>query len=254
MSSLGSLTAPELNHYETLGLERGCTAEDIRSVYRTLAKRWHPDLNSESSDARERTQALNAAYEILRDPARRRAYDRELDGEGDARSARLGAKIERNIVQDVRLRIADFLHGAAVDVQVRDAGNPAGSERYRLEVPADTAPGARFRLPRVSPMEGGYVQLRLKVLPGHRFKVRGSDLRCELRIDHRRAVQGGTESMEGPTGRMLRVQIPAGIKRGEMVRISGEGMPKPRGGRGDLLVRITYRPEVRVSARTYGSR
>ena len=46
---------------------------------------------------------------------------------------------------------------------------------------------------------------------------------------------------------MLRIQIPKRVKRGEVVRIAGEGMPKPRGGRGDLLVRITYRPDVRVS-------
>jgi DnaJ-class molecular chaperone len=46
---------------------------------------------------------------------------------------------------------------------------------------------------------------------------------------------------------MLRVQIPRGISRGEIIRIANEGLPKPRGGRGDLLVRVTYRVEVRVS-------
>jgi molecular chaperone DnaJ len=58
--------------------------------------------------------------------------------------------------------------------------------------------------------------------------------------------------MPGVTGAPLRIQIPAGIARGEVLRIAGEGLPKPRGGRGDLLVRITYRPEVRIS-RSIGS-
>jgi DnaJ-class molecular chaperone len=49
------------------------------------------------------------------------------------------------------------------------------------------------------------------------------------------------------TGAPLRIQIPARIARGEELRVPGEGLPKPRGGRGDLLIRITYRPEVRVS-------
>jgi DnaJ-class molecular chaperone len=49
------------------------------------------------------------------------------------------------------------------------------------------------------------------------------------------------------TGAMLRVQIPRGVLRGEILRVSGEGLPKSRGGRGDLLVRITYRVEVRVT-------
>jgi curved DNA-binding protein len=96
-------------------------------------------------------------------------------------------------------------------------------------------------------MDAGFVVLRLKVLPGFRFKARGSDLRCELRVDARRAAQGGTETIAGPGGGSVRVQIPVGVKRGEIIRIRGEGMPKARGGRGDLLVRITYRPEVQVS-------
>ena len=53
--------------------------------------------------------------------------------------------------------------------------------------------------------------------------------------------------MPGPTGAPLRVSIPAGVGRAAVLRVSGEGLPKPRGGRGDLLVRITYRPEVRIT-------
>ena len=55
--------------------------------------------------------------------------------------------------------------------------------------------------------------------------------------------------IRGLTGTRLRVPIPRGVARGEIIRISGEGLPKPRGGRGDLLVRITYRVEVRVTPR-----
>ncbi len=53
--------------------------------------------------------------------------------------------------------------------------------------------------------------------------------------------------IERPTGGMIRLTIPRRVKRGEIVRLAGEGMPKPRGGRGDLLVRISYRPGVRIS-------
>ena len=53
--------------------------------------------------------------------------------------------------------------------------------------------------------------------------------------------------MEGPAGEFLRIQVPAGVKRGQILRVPNQGMPKPRGGRGDLLVRVTYQPEVRVS-------
>ena len=242
------LQTEDEDHYATLGLDRRCTAAQIRSAYRLLAKRFHPDLNPDSAEALARSQALNAAHEILSDPARRRAYDRDLGTrEIPAAAPRRAGKIERNIAQDVNLRIEEFLRGATLRVTVRDPANPNGEEVFELVVPPESAPGARIRLPRADPFEGGYVIARLRVLPGFRFKARGPDLKCDLRINAQRAAKGGSEMMPGPTGGPLRVEIPAGVSRGEVLRIRGEGLPKPRGGRGDLLVRVTYRPEVRIS-------
>lgn len=237
-----ALQTGDEDHYTTLGLDRRCTAAQIRSAYRLLAKRFHPDVNPGSAEAEAHSQALNAAHEVLSDPARRRAYDRE-----SRPPPQRAGKIEHNIAQDANLRIEDFLRGATLRVTVNDPANPNGAETFELLVPPDTAPGARIRLPREAPFEGGCVIVRLRVLPGFRFKARGSDLRCDLRINAQRAAKGGSEMMSGPTGGPLRVQIPAGVSRGEVLRIRGEGLPKPRGGRGDLLVRVTYRPDVRIS-------
>ena len=89
--------------------------------------------------------------------------------------------------------------------------------------------------------------VRMRVLPGGRLRARGSDLRTDLRISAARAASGGSEMILGASGRMVRVTIPNGVGRGEVLRVTGEGLPKPRGGRGDLLVRVTYRVEVKVS-------
>ena len=241
------MESAEHDHYATLGLDRRCTAAQIRSAYRVLSKQHHPDLNQGSPEAVSRSQGLNAAHETLSDPAKRRAYDRDINAGKAPAPAPRSAKIERNISQDAHLRIEDFLRGATLEVRVKDPANPHGAETYSLIVPPGTAPGARFRLPRAEPFAGGFVQVRVRALPGFRFKVRGADLRCDLRISAQRATQGGAETIASATGAPLRVQIPAGISRGEILRIRGEGMPKPRGGRGDLLVRIAYRPEVRIS-------
>ena len=240
----------EPHHYATLGLDPRCTAAQIRAAYRLLAKRHHPDRNPDSREAVARAQELNAAYEILRDPARRRAYDREIgvDDLSPPAPAR-AAKRDLNIAQDAHLRIEDFFRGATLAVRVNDPGHPHGPETYALTIPPDTAPGTRFKLPRAAPFDGGCVQVRVKAQPGFRFKARGSDLRCDLRISTERAARGGTEMIPGPAGSMLRVSIPAGVARGAILRLPGEGLPKPRGGRGDLLVRITYRPEVRITRR-----
>jgi len=241
------LQRAEINHYATLGLDRRCTLAQIRAAYRVLAKQHHPDLNPDSPAAVQHTQELNAAYEILCDPEQRSAYDRELDAPKKPAAKTRAAKIEQNIFQDVNLRLEDFLRGTTREVRVNDPANPNGAEFYGLVIPPETAPGTRFRLPRDEPFAGGFVQLRVKALPSFQFKVRGSDLRCDLKIKPERAVQGGTEMIHGLTGAMLRVQIPRGVGRNEIVRVPNEGLPKPRGGRGDLLVRITYRIEVRVT-------
>jgi DnaJ-class molecular chaperone len=231
------------NHYATLGLDQDCSFEQIRAAYRALAKQVHPDMNHGQAGALARTQALNAAYEVLSDVEHRRAYDESrrvaAGHNGPARSS----KTHRNISQDVFLRIDDFLRGVTLEVRVNDPGNQDGPESYELSVPANTAPGARLRLPRHG---GGFVIVRVRARPDFRFKVSGSNLRCDLRISSQRALQGGIEMVSGVTGR-VRVNIPRGAERGEIIRVPGEGLPRPRGGRGDLLVRITYRPEVRIT-------
>ena len=128
-----------------------------------------------------------------------------------------------------------------------DPSNPDGPETYELIVPPETAPGVKFKLPRTSASGGGFVLVRAKVRPDFRFKVRGSDLRCDLRISSQRAAQGGTEMVATANGSRMHMQIPRGVERNEIIRVSGEGLPRTRGGRGDLLVRVVYRPEVQFT-------
>ncbi len=236
------------NPYTALGLDRRCSLEQIRFAYRILAKQFHPDRNLGSADALHQTQALNAAYEILSDPDRRAACDRELDAPPSKNSSTARyQKVQKNLSHDVFVRLEDFLRGASREVRINDPANPDGAEIYELIIPAGSAPGTCFRLPRLGTFAGGKVQLRIKPLPHPRFKVRGPDLRCDLKIKPGRAREGGVEMMASLTGTMLRVLIPRGAGRNELVRVPGEGMPRPRGGRGDLLVRITYPVEIRVS-------
>jgi len=229
------------DHYATLGLDRGCTDAQIRAAYRLLAKQHHPDVNGGSREAVAHTQALNAAYEILSDPARRRDYDRELAAR-QKRTPRTSTPL-RNVTKEVQLRIEEFLRGTRLEVRVTEADPAAPTEVLELVIPPETAVGSRFRVARPG---GGVVTVRVKARPDFRFKVRGSDLRCDLKINSQRARQGGTESIRGATGNFLRVQIPPKVQRGEILHVSGEGLPKPRGGRGDLLVRILYTPDVQI--------
>ena len=229
------------DHYAPLGLDSRCSEAEIRAAYRILAKEHHPDVNPESSDA-TRIRILNAAYEVLGEPARRREYDRARAAQ--KKTARSSGKAAQNVSKEMHLRLEEFFRGTTLEVCVNDPGNPGGAETYELIVPPDTAPGTRFRLPRDDAFSGGQILVRVKAQPDFRFKIRGSDLRCDLKIRFQRAQQGGTESIRGVLGNFLRVPIPPNVPRGAIIRLPAEGLPRPRGGRGDLLVRILYAPEV----------
>ena len=193
-------------------------------------------------------QAINEAHETLSDPTRRQIYNRDLD-DRQSRAGSRGGSRKIAIRQDVHIPIRDFFRGTSLEVRVNDPSNPGGAETYQLDVPADTAPGSRFRIPRDKSSAGGTVDVRAKALPNHQFKARGSDLRCDLRVSLDRVTKGGVERIPGPSDRMISVVIPPRVSRGEIIRLSGEGLPKARGGRGDLLVRITFRPAVHISQR-----
>ncbi len=239
------------NHYATLGLHRHCTADQIRAAYRILAKQHHPDRHPGSPVASTLIQEINAAYEILSHAECRAAYDQQLDaGEKSRRAPLRTAPAERNVSQEVRLRIDELLRGTTLEVRVNDPGNLNGPETYPLVIPPETAPGTRFRIAREAPFAGGFILIKACVKPDFRFKVRGSDLRYDLKLKPERAAQGGTETIRGATGTMLRVPIPRGVARGQIIHLVGEGLPQARGGRGDLLVRVTYRPEVRITRST----
>lgn len=228
-------------HYSTLGLHRRAGAAEIRAAYLALARKHHPDRNAGAAEAHERTLALNAAYEVLGDPGRKRAYDAELEAAEKAAAPKRPRGAAAKLAKDAYLSIAELLSGTTLNVSVLD---PAGAaEDHELVVPPATAPGTRFRIRRA----GADIVVRIKLRPDARFKARGSDLRCDLRISTQCAAQGGGETVRGPTGQPVRIRIPARVACDEVIRLAGEGLPKPRGGRGDLLVRIRYRPDIRIT-------
>lgn len=261
--------------YKILGVQRGDTEDTIRSAYRKLAKRHHPDLNPDKPDAQARFAAINAANQILSDPERRGRFDRgEIDGSGaetppprpryrPSGQSRPGAS--RGFGDE------DWEAMFAEAAQAR-ANRPTVGEdaRYSLTVAfLDAANGAtqRISLPEGGDLnvtippglqDGHVLRLRGKGYPGHAggppgdalveitvaahrfFHREGNDILLDLPITLREAVLGG--SVEVPTiSGAVRLKIPPNSANGAKLRLANRGI---KGGGQTVTLRVVLPPQT----------
>ncbi len=216
--------------YEVLGVPRGASAAAIKSAFRKLAKKHHPDSNKNDPKAAERFAELNTANEILGDADKRKQFDRgEIDAEG-------------------KPRFTGFPGGGAGG----RAGGPGGFESYTFRTggggPGGMGGGAfedilnsmfanagrggaRGGAGRASPFEfeTGGIGLDL-------------DVNVAMSVSLEEAVKGGDKRVRLPTGKELNVKIPAGVTEGQQIRLRGQGETAQGHPPGDLLITVHIAP------------
>jgi DnaJ-class molecular chaperone len=196
--------------YKVLGVARDASDEEVRRVYRKLAKELHPDLNpANRASAEERFKKVSAAYEIIGDPEKRGKYDRgEIDANGEPRRTYQRA-------------------GAGGPFAGRAAGGRFGEESGFGDIFSDLFGGVRDRFGDT----------------GSPFGMRGRDVRYTLEIDFLEAATGAKKRVTMPDGGVLDLSVPEGVVDGQVLRLKGKGAAGPRGAEaGDALVEIKVRP------------
>lgn len=202
------------DYYDTLGVKADATDAEIKSAYRRLARKYHPDVSKES-DAEEKFKAVNEAYEALKDAERRRAYDQFRAG-----GYRAGDEFRPP---------PDWQHEGGFDFGGMHGGDADGFSDFFESLFGHAAGGGT---------------------PRRRGPRRGRDVQAQLAIDLETAFKGGREriTLRDPDGaeRTLDVKIPAGIRSGRQIRLGGQGHPGAGGApAGDLLLEIVLRPHPR---------
>ncbi len=195
--------------YKALGVEKTATEEEIRKAYKKLAKKHHPDHNPGDKEAEDRFKDVSAAYALLNDPEKRRAFDAgEIDETGQP-------KPERRFYRDYADAGQGFRYERAEDLG--DLGDIFGDIFRGRTTRGDEGPRPQFRM-------------------------RGPDVNYTLPIDFLEAVNGGKKRVDMPDGKTLDISIPAGVRDEQIIRLKGQGMPGIGGGpAGDALITVIVR-------------
>ena len=212
------------DYYQILGIEPGAGEGEIKTAYRRLARKYHPDVSKETG-AEERFKAINEAYEALRDPEKRAAYD-QLRGRG--------------------YRPGDEVHPPHGGFQ----GQPGGVDFEEIFAGGGAGGGfSDFFEELFGRRRGGAGQAGA----GRGPQPRG-DTRAKLSVPLD-AVYHGSSVRIGINGKSLDVRIPKGVRPGQVIRLAGQGgsgrVDGQPGSRGDLLLEIEYaaHPQFEVDGR-----
>lgn len=199
------------DYYKIMGVSRDVSQDELKRVYRRLARKYHPDVSKEK-DAEARFKEVQEAYEVLRDPEKRAAYDQLgtnwRQGQDFRPPPDWGKNFEFSTAFGEEGGFSDFFSSLF--------GNAARAGRAR-------GPGARG------------------------FAMAGDDQVATIEIDLEDSFRGGTQTIElksSPRGvpRTLKITIPQGIVEGQRIRLAGQGSPGIGGGPpGDLYLEVRFR-------------
>jgi len=286
------------DYYAVMGVDRKASAEDIKQAYRKLARKYHPDVSKEPG-AEEKFKEVGEAYETLKDPEKRAAYDslgssyrpgqdfrpppdwekqfgggqfsfEDLDlGDlfshfsGGRRGAGAGRGKMRMPGEDyevtAHISLEDAFRGTEVDLELEvpeydEQGFPRRVRRaFKARIPKGATDGQRLRLAGkggkgLNGGRDGDLYLNIALHPHRLFRASGHDLYLDLPLAPWEAVLGANVQVPTLAG-SVRLKIPPGTRAGQQLRLAGRGLPKPRGGEGDLFAIVQIAVPTAASER-----
>ncbi|QQL50759.1 DnaJ C-terminal domain-containing protein [Mucilaginibacter ginkgonis] len=204
-----------MDYYNILGLKKGASDKDIKSAYRKLARKYHPDLNPNDKEANKKFQEINEANEVLSDPDKRKKYDDYGD---------------------------NWQHAEAYEQQKQQAGSrqysgyQGGGQGggFNYESFGDGGDFSDYFSQMFSGMGGG---------GGRQARYRGQDYSSELHLNLRDILESQKKTLT-VNGKNIRITIPAGVENGQTIKIAGHGGAGTNGGpAGDLLITFVIKDD-----------
>jgi len=219
--------------YEVLGVKKNADAAAIKSAFRKLAKKLHPDANKNDPKAAQRFAEINSAYEILGEEDKRKAFDRgEIDAEGKPKFHGFeGFGPKGGFGQGGP--DFNFEHFSFGPEGVRRSGGQSGFSSFDDLLNGVFGGGFANASRGRGRGRGGFVP--------EDMETTGHDVAAEVTISLAEAAKGGTRRVHLPTGKEVDIKIPAGLGEGRQIRLKGQGLLGP-GGIGDVLITVKVAP------------
>ena len=233
-------------YYSLLGISPGASDEEIKKGYREMAKKYHPDKNTEAG-AKEKFQEVQEAYDTLSDPVKKNKYDNPKpaphyntnsgtwshrdDWARDFSAADYSSifdtvygssfrKKGMNISRDLNISLNDVYTGCTKTIWVDGESHlvnvkPGLRDNYKIVIKGKGKKGSA---------EPGDLFINIFINNDEKFIRKNNDLYCALEVDLYTAVLGG-EAFLDIFGTTIKITIPEGSQNGKMMRIPGKGMP-----------------------------
>ena len=236
------------DYYAILGVPKTASDDDIKSAFRRMAMRHHPDRGGDQAQF----QQINEAYSVLSDPDRRREYDNpgiriningfpadgmDLGSIFDMFRGHAGPRQARHHRVTVWIRLEDVAKGGPRTVAMATA---RGTQGIEITVPPGINDGESVRYPGLSP-DGTDLIITFRVQPHPKWERRGWDLWTQHPVDFWGLILGQQDRVTGLDGRQLEFSIPAGTRPGAIVRLKHQGLSGPQGPVGDMMLKIDAR-------------
>ncbi len=253
------------DYYEILGVTKNCDDKTLKSAFRKLAKEYHPDHNAGKPEAEAKFKEISEAYERLKNPESRAAYDRyghaAFDG-GGGRGNYSGG-FDGNFSSAFSDIFNDFFGDFSNSTRTRETSNRGSDLRYNLEITLEEAysgksdtinvpmntecsdckgnGGENGEMPIICPNCQGSGKIRAS--QGF-FMIERSCTSCngsgQIVVNPCKSC-GGQGRVKKP--KKLSINVPAGVEDGNRIRLSGQGEAGLRGGRtGDLYIFVSIKP------------
>lgn len=206
------------DYYKTLGVARDASEKDIKTAYRRLARKYHPDVNPGDKSAEEKFKEISEAHEVLSDKEKRARYDQFGQYWEQAGAWQPGAPGAPGPEQGFTFDFGDFEVGGA-------GGGESGFSDFFEMLFGGGRRGA-----------GGATRTRR----GAYAPTKGRNIEAEMEVTLEDAFHGATRAFT-LNGKRLEVKIPKGVADGQKIRLAHQGEEGPA-GKGDLLITIRVRP------------